>query len=68
MVASFVPLHRSDLVLLSVRVQWVKRHLSKYLGRVSFGCAFVEMPPARIALLLEPAREAAALRGLEQAC
>lgn len=67
LVLSFVPLHSSDLLLLSVRVLWVKRDLSKYLGRVSFGCSFVDMPAARIARLLDPAREAAALRGVDRA-
>lgn len=66
LVLSFVPPNSADLVRLSVRVLWVKENVSKTMGRVSFGCAFVDTPPDRIARLIDPAREAAALRGIEE--
>lgn len=63
---TFTPLHDGELIRLKVRVMWIERDLSKQMGRVSCGCAFIDTPAVLVDRLLGPAAEAADLRGIEE--
>ncbi len=59
---TFSPLHDGEVVILQVRVVWMKENMSPHLGKVSFGCFFFRTPLATINEILIPAREANELK------
>ncbi len=63
---TFTPLYEGELITVKVRVVWIRQHMVHDLGNCTFGCYFFETPQETVNRLLAPAREAAALKTIQE--